>query len=672
MLSNSSSIAVGALRDVMRDLFLEELRIDQGWSEYIDLLLESVDLTALAYTQTNGMRFSIRFDEYASLYSAAHSCISSYRGSDSTGDFTLYVVNPYVSDSTHTYYDYTDCRIRSGVQTVAYTDSPAQGGALQESSFYQCWLYVPSGAEVIGGDVVLSQPWRDTGVSPVALWTDRESLGLSWSRIVDLYSTVDPVLGDSLPCTFMVVVYDELHTDAGDVLLDYTTGAGVPVSCAGPCVELARVPQQLNLSAIYSARYGSGAGVTLNGIKPNMAGFWSIVTGLGFTNDSPIPYRFHYYSGVDRGISIRDYPSEETLGYVDFRGQVDATASAVDGGNYLSPAQTADYVGVIAAAPTPLVSCVWDRWGVLSTTEILGYDKKYWVVRSNRSASDIDVLYIGGVSGDSVTWGDSGVYPDGLGVSFSPLVVSLGQQAQDSYSGVSAYGAGSIALTRVSPETVVDSSVTDYPTLGDFNTATLGDGFIVGTPAGIPIVAPNSVLGYNDYGLHKDVHLLSYLDSKVDRIVLSFGCLKQVFAGWLVDHGFIASVEDVNSYIDWLEALLQKSAPVGITVQVSFEMIDMPVPLGVYASSESVTLYIEVTPESGSVDDSGGSVSVSVSANVPWQVTGEVGPYIRVQLPDGTWGESTGVSFDGIQSGSPTEDVNVDSNRVIASVTQED
>ena len=139
-----------------------------------------------------------------------------------------------------------------------------------------------------------------------------------------------------------------------------------------------------------------------------------------------------------------------------------------------------------------------------------------------------------------------------------------------------------------------------------------------------------------------------------------------------MDHGFISSVEDVNSYIDWLEALLQKSAPVGVVVQVSFEMIDMPVPLGVYASPESVTMYIEVTPESGSVDNSGGSVSVSVSANVPWQVTGEVGPYIRVQLPDGSWGESTGVSFDGIQSGSSTEDVNVDSNRVIASVTQED
>lgn len=672
MQSSGSSIALGAMRQVMRELFLEELRIDQGWSEYIDLLLESIDLSALAYTQTNGMRFALKFDEYASLYSAAYGCISSYRGTDSTGAFTMYVVNPYVTDSVHTYYDYTDCRIQSGVQTVSYTSSPAQGGTLQESSFHQCWLYVPSGEETVDGSLVLSQPWRDTNVSPVSLWTDRESLGISWDRVVDLYPTVDPVHGDSLPCTFMVVVYDDLHTDAGDVVMDYTSGSAVPVPCSGAGVELARVPQQLNLSAIYSARYRSGAGVTLNGIKPFMAGMWSIVTGLGLTNTSPIPYRFHYYSGVDRGIGTRDYPSAETLGYVDFRGQVDATASAVSGGNYLSPAMTADYVGAIAAAPTPLVSCVWDRWGVLSQTAILGYDKKYWVVRSNRQASDIDVLYIGGVSGSSVVWGDSGVYPSSPGVSFSPLSVSLGQQPQDSYSGVSTYGSGTISLSRVSPETQVEPSITDYPSVGDFNTTTDGDGFLVGTPEGLPLVLPNSVLGYDDYGLHKDVHLLSYTTSGVDRIVLSIGCLKQVFASWLVSQGFIDSVSDVDSYIADLTALLQKSAPVGITVQVSFEQIDMPVPLGAYASSESVTLFIEVTPESGSVGKSGGSVSAVVSANVPWQVAGEVGPYIRVQAQDGSWGTATEVTFDGIQTGSPTENVNVDSNRVIASVTQED
>ena len=671
MQSSGSSIALDAMRQVMRELFLEELRIDQGWSEYIDLLLESIDLSALAYTQTNGMRFALKFNEYTSLYSADYGCISSYRGSDSTGAFTMYVVNPYVTDSVHTYYDYTDCRIQSGVQTVSYISSPAQGGTLQESSFHQCWLYVPSGEETVDGTLVLSQPWRDADVSPVSLWTGRESLGISWDRVVDLYPTVDPVHGDSLPCTFMVVVYDDLHTDAGDVVMDYTSGSAVPVPCSGAGVELARVPQQLNLSAIYSARYRSGAGVTLNGIKPFMAGMWSTITGLLLSNRLPIPHRYYYYSGVERGVTVRNYPSDDTLNYVETRGRVNAEESAEEGSNYLSPAHTADFVGIIAAEATPLVSCLWDLWGVLSQTSIIGYDKKYWVVKSNREASDINVLYLGAIQGSSVIWGDSGVYPSSQGVSFSPLTVSLGQQPQSGRS-VSAYGSGSVSIVRVSPDTSAVPYITDYPLLDSFNTTTSGDGFLLGTPSGVPIVLPTSVLGDEVSGLHKDVHLLSYGVRSIDRIVLSFGCLKQVFAAWLVDQGFISTVDSVNDYISWLEDLLQRSAPIGIDVQVAFEQIDMPAPLGFYSSSESVTLFIEVDPTTASVDKNGGSTSVDVSANVPWRVTGEVGPYIRVRKEDNTWGSSTAVTFDGIQSGTPVEDVDVDSNRVIASVTQED
>lgn len=663
---------LSGMRAVMRDLFLEELRVDQGWSEFIDLLLSSLDLTALGFTQTNGMREQLLFSDYLSVIGSDYSCISSYRGTDSTGAFTLYVVNPYVTGSAGTYYDYGDCRISSTVQRVTYSTQDGSDIVSQESDFYQAWLYVPSGEEMVDGSVVLSQPWRDASVSPVTLWTSREALGLEWGRVVDLTTTVDPVHGDSLPCTFMVVVYDNIHTDAGDVLLDYSSGSGVPVACVDAGVQLGRVPQQLNVSAIYRARLRSGAGVSLNGVRPNMAGFWGILSGLGLVNASPIPYSFYYYSGADRGTHDRAYSDGETLSYVAFRGQVDATASAVDGANYLSPAETASYVGAVAAAPTPLVSTVWDSWGVGNTTTIYGYDKKYWVVGTNRSTADINVLYLGCLTGSTPVWGDDGVYPDSQGISFSPLTVSLGQQAQSSVRGASVYGSGAATLERVSPETTVAIDITSYPTLSDFTTTTSTSGALIGTPDGVPIVLPNSVLGFNDYGLIKDEHLLSYGLTQIDRIVLAVGCLKQTFVSWLLSQGFIATESEGDSYISWLTSLLQASAPLGLTVQISFEQIDMPVPLGVYGSSESVTLYIEVSPSTASVGASGSSTSVDLSSNVPWTVSGEVGPYIRVQQPDGSWGSSAEVSFDGIQTGTPTEEVTVDANRVIASVTQED
>lgn len=663
---------LSGIRAVMRDLFLEELRVDQGWSEFIDLLLSSLDLTALGFTQTNGMREQLLFSDYLSVIGSDYSCISSYRGTDSTGAFTLYVVNPYVTGSAGTYYDYGDCRISSTVQRVTYSTQDGSDIVSQESDFYQAWLYVPSGEEMVDGSVVLSQPWRDASVSPVTLWTSREALGLEWGRVVDLTTTVDPVHGDSLPCTFMVVVYDDIHTDAGDVLLDYSSGSGVPVACVDAGVQLGRVPQQLNVSAIYRARSRSGVGVSLSGVRPNMAGFWGILSGLGLVNASPIPYSFYYYRGADRGTHDRAYSDGETLSYVDFRGQVDATASAVDGANYLSPAETASYVGAIAAAPTPLVSTVWDSWGVGNTTTIYGYDKKYWVVDTNRSTADINVLYLGCLTGSTPVWGDGGVYPDSQGISFSPLTVSLGQQAQSSVRGASVYGSGAATLERVSPETTVAVDVTSYPTLSDFTTTTSTSGALIGTPDGVPLVLPDSVLGFNEYGLTKDEHLLSYGLTPIDRIVLSFGCLKQTFISWLLSQGFIATAAEGDSYISWLTSLLQASAPLGLTVQILFEQIDMPVPLGVYGSSESVTLYIEVSPSTASVGASGSSTSVDLRSNVPWTVSGEVGPYIRVQQPDGSWGSSAEVSFDGIQTGTPTEEVTVDANRVIASVTQKD
>ncbi len=663
---------LSGMRAVMRDLFLEELRVDQGWSEFIDLLLSSLDLTALGFTQTNGMREQLLFSDYLSVIGSDYSCISSYRGTDSTGAFTLYVVNPYVTGSAGTYYDYGDCRISSTVQRVTYSTQDGSDIVSQESDFYQAWLYVPSGEEMVDGSVVLSQPWRDASVSPVTLWTSREALGLEWGRVVDLTTTVDPVHGDSLPCTFIVVVYDDIHTDVGDVLLDYSSGSGVPVACVDAGVQLGRVPQQLNVSAIYRARSRSGVGVSLSGVRPNMAGFWGILSGLGLVNASPIPYSFYYYRGADRGTHDRAYSDGETLSYVDFRGQVDATASAVDGASYLSPAETASYVGAIAAAPTPLVSAVWDSWGVGNTTTIYGYDKKYWVVGTNRSTADINVLYLGCLTGSTPVWGDNGVYPDSQGISFSPLTVSLGQQAQSSVRGASVYGSGAATLERVSPETTVAVDTASYPTLSDFTTTTSTSGALIGTPDGVPLVLPNSVLGFNDYGLTKDEHLLSYGLTPIDRIVLSVGCLKQTLVSWLLSQGFIATESEGDSYISWLTSLLQASAPLGITVQISFEQIDMPVPLGVYGSSESVTLYIEVSPSTASAETSGSSTSVDLSSNVPWTVSGEVGPYIRVQQPDGSWGSSAEFSFDGIQTGTPTEEVTVDANRVIASVTQED
>lgn len=663
---------LSGMHAVMRDLFLEELRVDQGWSEFIDLLLSSLDLTALGFTQTNGMREQLLFSDYLSVIGSDYSCISSYRGTDSTGAFTLHVVNPYVTGSAGTYYDYGDCRISSTVQRVTYSTQDGSGIVPQESDFYQAWLYVPSGEEMVDGSVVLSQPWRDASVSPVTLWTSREALGLEWGRVVDLTTTVDPVHGDSLPCTFMVVVYDDIHTDAGDVLLDYSSGSGVPVACVDAGVQLGRVPQQLNVSAIYRARSRSGVGVSPSGVRPNMAGFWGILSGLGLVNTSPIPYSFYYYSGADRGTHARAYSDGVTLSYVDFRGQVDATASAVDGANYLSPAETASYVGAVAAAPTPLVSAVWDSWGVGNTTTIYGYDKKYWVVGTNRATADINVLYLGCLTGSTPVWGDNGVYPDSQGISFSPQTVSLGQQAQSLVRGASVYGSGAATLERVSPETTVAVDTTSYPTLSDFTTTTSTSGALIGTPDGVPLVLPNSVLGFNDYGLTKDEHLLSYGLTPIDRIVLSVGCLKPTFVSWLLSQGFIATESEGDSYISWLTSLLQASAPLGLTVQISFEQIDMPVPLGVYGSSESVTLYIEVSPSTASAGASGSSTSVDLRSNVPWTVSGEVGPYIRVQQPDGSWGSSAEVSFDGNQTGTPTEEVTVDANRVIASVTQED
>lgn len=47
------------LREKLKNLFLDELRVDEGWNAYINLLVSNLDTSVLEYLQTNGFPYSL-------------------------------------------------------------------------------------------------------------------------------------------------------------------------------------------------------------------------------------------------------------------------------------------------------------------------------------------------------------------------------------------------------------------------------------------------------------------------------------------------------------------------------------------------------------------------------------------------------------------------------------
>ena len=61
-------MTLDAVREVFRSYFLEELRVDPGWDEFLELILSNMDLRALDFMQSNGVPYSVAFNDFGTLF----------------------------------------------------------------------------------------------------------------------------------------------------------------------------------------------------------------------------------------------------------------------------------------------------------------------------------------------------------------------------------------------------------------------------------------------------------------------------------------------------------------------------------------------------------------------------------------------------------------------------
>lgn len=403
------ALGITRLQQYFRDLFIDELRADVGWSEYIDLLVRHLDLRGFSFLQSGGVPYVSSFGSFGSLMGVVGgSVVGSEDGSSSfcvvseQADSYIFAFNAPRVGSSVLWFDYGDVRITSTVQEVSYVPT---GVAYSLESVVTGWFhtasfYVPSHLEAEGSlDLGAAETFWDSETSTLR---NLELLGKEyWLSEVDLFR----YSGDQ-PCMLLVRVPKVVEVSYGNPLL--VSGVLVdevlsPQESGGRTVltdfdlagiSVAGIPHVLNAAEVLHSRLVSGSGNSLYGVSAMQAGLFE--TMFGFPLDySATPFRLMFESGVSLGDFSKVYPA-----YVEFR-QVQLP---LRGGAYWplgSLSDSNEVLGLVSAEST-IVNPLYDFWGsgdsVVSPSSmdsdlralyrkygssILGYDKKLWVVVSN-------------------------------------------------------------------------------------------------------------------------------------------------------------------------------------------------------------------------------------------------------------------------------------------------
>lgn len=636
-------MTLDAVREVFRSYFLEELRVDPGWDEFLDLILSNMDLRALDFMQSNGVPYSIAFNDFGDLFKTSGPFVEVLHVSDSSRSsegYTLLGFNmplryKFLSESGLTttdlqWFDFTAASLMSRPQSVSYYTSTDLDAAPQWLLRPSCYYYVPQTEEeavsldTLQGLSVLVEP-----VVPI-----------TWSERVDLFT-----YADGKPCCFFVKIWDYVHDESGAILRDAVSGEYFPTI---PALQLATVPETLNGAEILNARRRSGAGTSLYGTSPYASALFGALFGLGL-NYAEVPFRIYLASDDRLGTPTASYSS-----FVEFWQVLDALHDFLPRSVFLNP----EVVGLVSAEDTR-VDAVRDYWGTgdsivssFSTKDrlrriatrygsILGYDKKLWVVGSNAPFSDLN--FLGHDGGDASAPYINTLPTDMYFTQYGSSASAPGGSVRV-FSDVAAWE----AYVYNTSDPIYISPVTIRLDLSSWS------GKLLVSPtdgSGVTdyLVTPDSRLGEPVYGITKNYVDMSIPDGFINRLVLSFGVSEDTF----IASQFGGDSAAASAFLSRLQSLLEGAVPAGVSVQVLFGTDAHPVTLRFAMEVGTPDFFIRVSP---SVVTSSGSESfsssVSVESNTAWHVTSRVAPYIRVGANEYETSSSYTVEL-GPTSGSP-------------------
>lgn len=619
------------LQRYFRDLFVDELRVDEGWSEYIDLLVRNLSLGNFDYLQTGGVPYTLHLGDFAGLLGYSEGSLQDTPDSALQTAFcvvkrtdTAYILcfNAPRGGNDVAWFDYGEARITSTMQEVVYRDAgdASHIGYFRTASFYtpKALTQVYEDGVAVYDELDLASSYWDASrglVSPIS-WDS-----LPWQESVELfdYSTSDQ------PCMLLMRVPYDVEESVG-VSLRGHGGAVYPTDLEVAGIQLDSIPDTLNGSFILQSRQHSGAGTTLYGVNATQAGLFELLRGLGL----PVSFRLYLAVGLQYGDPRVVYPN-----YVEVRQVMDA----LRGSGGLSPWPVVSWgygsypevVGMVVAEPT-LVNPKYDRWGydkdgvecLVSSSSlnsklrevynrygvsIFGYDKKLWVVCNNSRLEERIGLGSPYRATGSILVVDGSVDEDGvLQVAFD----ASGESLSGDFT-LKTYQSGDIrfaVLSEGEPWPTASGGLTtdlEYINSADSGEYSSSGGFLIGLPvASSSAPSTQTILTDESHpmelyeGITKDYRLTSlHSDSRPDTVIVSFDCSKSEFAELLKSLGLIDSLDDVDAYIAWLEDLLRRSVPLGMDVSVVFTPTTSSIAVGVSSIARGVDaqeLYLLVDP----------------------------------------------------------------------------
>lgn len=398
------------LERYFRDLFLEELQADLGWSAYIDELVRHVDLSSFSYLEEGGVPYVFTLQDYLNVNTDGGSTLSGPKTPEayqvfSDRDYYYVVLNGPRGSNEVPWLDFeAGVWVTCPQQRVVYVDS-GYSAAVADGDSVSIGDRVHT-AYVRTGDLLCPGKLTDNAGDFVVDYDVATSFyvngvlntqGLDaapWAPRVEL--SVYSVVGDGAdqPCMIVIrvprYVLDEngsplevswdddvkaaqeiygLTQPVSAVVNGKTTWC-IPTDLSLVGLQVDGIPHIVNGASVRELRMSRGVGQTLYGVSPSARGLFETMYGLGL-DYTKYPFRFYLSSGVSLGESMVQYPSyvsiREYLNPLDARASMGGDQTPVwprvSWGYSLPNGGSFDVVGFVSSERTP-VDAYRDRWGI--------------------------------------------------------------------------------------------------------------------------------------------------------------------------------------------------------------------------------------------------------------------------------------------------------------------
>lgn len=540
MASVFSGTSLDFVRQSLRGFFIDELRLDQGWSDFIDELLAELDLEALYYLQRDGFPYLLSSDFYRELF--GRGALPS-GGSSTQVDASGTTPVSTVISGGYVYFVFNP----AGENTSAYVPFAGWGPVSVES--------------FICGPVV-SENAAKSWVCEVA---DGSAVSIGAGGVITIkssgFSDKVEMLGGMSP-TFVIRV----SLGAYEYYLNHLEDPGGVVFG----LRQMSIPTEVNMAAVRVARGVAGTGSTLGGIRVDSESIysrllsleWSVADGAALKR-VPLPFQLVFLGRNNyTGVAFKEWSNYFT--------PVEVRSFAADG-SVGSVVPTEDLRGMALLQPIYVVSgapCLASGlssqffWGSGSSliapggaisgdpaNGIYGYDKRLWVVANNYSRLDETTA--------------TGAYlPDKVSRSnylYAELPAGDSSVSGGGVSGVSALDAAGYVLS---------SELSD----GEEEVAGSGDWY----PTADPGFRWPEVYKYLAFGLHQEYIGRTFPSGDVSAVLCVFSSTRgEVAAAMGYEDG-----PEFEAYLAYIRNLMLRSMPVGVDFRFQFGDPEFVVNLG--------------------------------------------------------------------------------------------